>query len=67
MLNAELPVRVPVVANVLDIEGLDGLHEEDARARLLQNGPNELPTQQKRDLFNIVLEVVREPMRAVRA
>ncbi len=46
----------------LQLEGLEGLHEQDAITRLQQGGPNELPAQQKRNLLTIVLEVVREPM-----
>jgi len=55
-------MRLPPAANVLQVEGLVGLHEADAAARLQQEGPNELPAQQKRNLLTIVLEVVREPM-----
>jgi len=47
---------------VLSLDGLVGLREEEAGARLQLDGPNQLPTQQKRNLFTIVLEVVREPM-----
>ena len=54
----------PPVDGVLTIEGLDGLSEDDARGRLQQDGPNELPAQQKRRLLAIVLEVVREIGRA---
>jgi Ca2+-transporting ATPase len=57
-----LAARVPFVADALQIEDLVGLHEVDAQARLQQDGPNELPAQQKRNLLAIVLEVVREPM-----
>lgn len=39
-----------------------GLRDEDARSRLEHEGPNEIPGQQKRGVFGIVLEVVREPM-----
>ncbi len=46
----------------LDLGGFSGLSEDDARRRLEQDGPNELPTQKKRGLFAIALEVVREPM-----
>ena len=60
--RSPLAARVALVANVLQIEGLVGLHEVDARSRLDQDGPNELPAQQKRNLLTIVLEVVREPM-----
>ena len=60
--RSPLAARVPFVAHLLQIEGLVGLHELDARARLQQDGPNELPAQQKQNLLTIVLEVVREPM-----
>ena len=46
----------------LELGGLIGLREEEARVRLLQEGANELPAQSKRGLFNLVFEVVREPM-----
>ena len=46
----------------LDVSGFAGLDEADARARLEQQGPNELPSQGKRSLLIIVLEVAREPM-----
>jgi hypothetical protein len=35
---------------------------EDARARFENEGPNELPTQKKRSLLTVGLEVAREPM-----
>jgi P-type Ca2+ transporter type 2C len=57
-----LATRAPLVAHVLQLEELVGLHEADAQARLQQDGPNELPAQQKRNLLIIALEVVREPM-----
>jgi Ca2+-transporting ATPase len=44
------------------ISGLAGLPEEEARARLQREGSNEIPAQQGRGLFAIILEVVREPM-----
>lgn len=48
--------------SVLDLQGLAGLSEEEARERLLQQGGNELPAQKKRSLLAIGFEVVREPM-----
>ena len=42
--------------------GFAGLSENGARARLEQDGPNELPSQKKRGAVAIALEVVREPM-----
>jgi Ca2+-transporting ATPase len=53
---------LPTPDTDLDLGGLLGLSEDDARARLQHEGPNELPTQTKRNLFTIVLEVAREPM-----
>ncbi len=46
----------------LDLDDLAGLGEEEARARLLQEGANELPTQRSRSLLAIGLEVAHEPM-----
>ena len=39
-----------------------GLTEEEAGRRLALEGPNELPSQKKRGLLTIALEVAREPM-----
>ncbi len=47
---------------VLDLGGLRGLSEDESRARLQREGPNELPAQKKRGLLAIALEVAREPM-----
>ena len=41
---------------------LQGLTEQEARERLAVDGYNELPGTKKRNLFHILLEVVREPM-----
>jgi len=46
----------------LELGGLVGLSEQEAGARLLGEGPNELPSQKKRSLLAIGLEVAREPM-----
>jgi Ca2+-transporting ATPase len=47
---------------VLDLGGLTGLGEAEARARWQAEGPNELPAQAGRGLWTIGLEVAREPM-----
>lgn len=47
---------------VLDLSGMVGLSEPEARARLEHEGANELPTQEKRSVLAIALEVAREPM-----
>ena len=44
---------------------LTGLSESEAQARLAAEGPNELPQQDRRTPFRIVLEVLREPMFAL--
>jgi Ca2+-transporting ATPase len=51
-----------VIGKSLDLGGFAGLDDTDARTRLEQQGPNELPSQKKRSLLTIVLEVAREPM-----
>jgi Ca2+-transporting ATPase len=48
--------------NALEVDGLSGLSEGDATARLRHEGSNELPTQKKRGPWSIGLEVAREPM-----
>jgi P-type Ca2+ transporter type 2C len=57
-----LSARAAFVPHEVQIEGLVGLSAEVARARLTEDGPNELPTQKKRTVWIIVFEVVREPM-----
>ena len=58
-----MPIKgMRAAKNFLDLGGLLGLSDGDARARLQKEGPNELPTQEKRSLLAIGLEVVREPM-----
>ena len=52
----------PKGTSVLDLTGLAGLTEAEARARLEQEGANELPTQKQRSLLAIAFEIVREPM-----
>jgi P-type Ca2+ transporter type 2C len=44
---------------------LGGLSSSDASARLVANGPNELPKTGRRSVLHIMLEVVREPMLAL--
>lgn len=46
-------------------ESLRGLSETEAQARLLAEGPNELPRSSRRTPFRIALEVIREPMLAL--
>jgi P-type Ca2+ transporter type 2C len=49
-------------AAALELGGNDGLGEDEAKARLASEGPNELPTQQRRGVLAIAFEVAREPM-----
>ncbi|HEX7940336.1 MAG TPA: HAD-IC family P-type ATPase, partial [Gemmatimonadaceae bacterium] len=48
-----------------DIEALTGLSEFEALERLRTDGPNELPSQERRTFVHAFLEVVREPMTAL--
>ncbi len=43
-------------------EDYDGLTEAEARDRLAQDGPNELPAARKRRFWGLLYEVVKEPM-----
>ena len=52
----------PTAAGTLMLPSDGGISEQEASARLLRYGPNELPSQRARGLLAIVLEVVREPM-----
>ncbi len=49
-------------SDVVALMQLVGLTDEEAAERLLRDGPNDLPTSRQRTLFDIALEVVREPM-----
>ena len=40
----------------------DGLTEQEARQRLLHDGPNELPVSRQRGLWRLLVDVVTEPM-----
>ena len=46
----------------LDIESVTGLSRETAAEKLKTEGYNELPGSEKRGIFNIIIEVVHEPM-----
>ena len=46
----------------LDLDGFAGLTEPEALLRLGRDGANELPSREKRGLWAIAWEVVREPM-----
>ncbi|MDD1715784.1 MAG: cation-translocating P-type ATPase [Methanolinea sp.] len=47
---------------LLDLSHFTGLSFEEAERRLQEEGPNELPIPDTRDVFAIVRDVVREPM-----
>ena len=61
MYSENAPGELPVESITWSKE-LSGLSEEEATARLASEGPNELPSQKKRNLLTIGFEVVREPM-----
>ncbi len=44
---------------------LQGLSEDEAKTRLTEDGPNELPQANRRTAFKIILGVLREPMLAL--
>jgi Ca2+-transporting ATPase len=46
----------------LDLNGMGGLSEDEARRRVDAAGPNELPTEKRRGTLAIALDVAREPM-----
>ena len=48
--------------SVIELRGLNGLSEDEARRRLESGGPNELPTEKPRGILSIAFEVAREPM-----
>jgi Ca2+-transporting ATPase len=54
--------RPSPVRTTLDIAGFQGLSGQEARSRLEREGANELPSQDKRGLLTIAIEVVKEPM-----
>jgi Ca2+-transporting ATPase len=61
--SAQKPsASAPISRSSLDLSGLPGLSGSEALARLKLEGPNELPTQEKRSLWTIAFEVAREPM-----
>ena len=47
---------------VLDFQNIRGLSEEEAILRFKKEGPNELASQKRRNIFAIFFHVVREPM-----
>ena len=61
-MSQETKTTAPKTGSTLDLRGLVGLSEDDARQRLEAEGPNELPTETQRGVLAIALEVVREPM-----
>ena len=50
---------------LLPVTQIRGLSEAEARARLKSEGYNELPRSNRRTLFRIIFEVLREPMLAL--
>jgi len=54
--------KSPAQATRAEAAADQGLTEADAAARLLQDGPNELPQDRQRGVFRIVIDALREPM-----
>ena len=52
----------PDAADIAPPAGLDGLTSEEAKRRLAEAGPNEIPAAGGRSVVAIVLEAMREPM-----
>ncbi|MDD1708055.1 MAG: cation-translocating P-type ATPase [Methanoregulaceae archaeon] len=46
----------------LDLSRFTGLSVKEAHQRLLDEGPNELPSREVRGVFGIIKDVIREPM-----
>jgi Ca2+-transporting ATPase len=57
-----IPGGTFTVITPFDIHSIPGLTEEEAAARLRQDGYNELPTSKRRGIFAIAAGVMREPM-----
>jgi Ca2+-transporting ATPase len=55
-------IKKVTVNSFKSVETLKGLSEEVAKKRLRDEGFNELPSQMKRNVFTILLHVIREPM-----
>lgn len=51
-----------LLLNELDVGAITGLSEAEAAGRLKEEGYNELPSAQRRNVLAIAFEVVREPM-----
>lgn len=60
--NKDSSLKNQSTRTVMDFQGLTGISKEEARERLLKDGPNELPAQENRNLWVIAFEVAREPM-----
>jgi Ca2+-transporting ATPase len=60
--NPSPPPAPGKLGAALDLAGLPGISEAEAKTRLEAEGANELPAQKKRNLWTIGLEVAKEPM-----
>jgi Ca2+-transporting ATPase len=52
----------PLPRHAFDIHATPGLTESEAAARLAADGPNEIPSAKPRNLLQLALAVMREPM-----
>jgi Ca2+-transporting ATPase len=58
----EFPNERMQMADAFDVRNVTGLSEAEALRRLREEGHNELPSSGRRSVFDIALEVLREPM-----
>jgi Ca2+-transporting ATPase len=56
------PMREKFMPPAIDLQNIRGLSEEEAILRFKKEGPNELPSQRRRNIFLIFFHVIREPM-----
>jgi len=55
-------IKKQIMVSPVDINTVTGLSEQDAIARLKDEGYNELPSAQSRNLFSIAWEIVQDPI-----
>lgn len=55
-------IKKQIMVSPVDINTVTGLSEQDAIARLKDEGYNELPSAQSRNLFSIAWEIIQDPI-----
>jgi magnesium-transporting ATPase (P-type) len=56
---------VELTNKLLDLSRFQGLSAQEAERRFRDEGPNELPSRETRDVFVIIAEVIREPFAVI--